>query len=96
MPITREDVLKAAELARLAVTDSEIELYTKQLQRILNHVEKLSGLSTVGIEPTFFSVAKSGFTLREDSQEASAPREGALQNAPQSERGCFKVPKIIE
>lgn len=96
MPITREDVLKAAELARLALTDGEIELYTKQLQRILSHVEKLSALSTEGVEPTFFSVPKPGFALREDSEEASPPRDGALQNAPQSERGCFKVPKIIE
>ncbi len=96
MSITREDVLKVAELARLALTDAEIELYTNQLQRILKHVEKLSELPTIGIEPAFFSVPKSGPVLRDDAEGSSIARDSALKNAPSSERGCFKVPKIIE
>jgi len=93
--ITRDDVLKAAELARLALTDEETELYTGQMQRILGYVEKLSELDTTGVEPTAYTVAEKG-AMREDKVTPSLPREEALANGPVTERGCFKVPKIIE
>lgn len=93
--ITREDVLKAAELARLALTDKETELYTGQMQRILGYVEKLSELDTTGVEPTAWTAVEEG-VMREDRVVASLPREEALENAPVTERGCFKVPQIIE
>jgi aspartyl-tRNA(Asn)/glutamyl-tRNA(Gln) amidotransferase subunit C len=95
MPITRDDVLHVAELARLALTDAEVNLYTAQIQRILCHVEKLSELDTGGVAPMTHAVGR-GNPLREDLVKASIPREDALGCAPSSERGCFKVPKIIE
>ena len=93
--ITREDVLKAAELARLALTEEETELYTGQIQRILGYVEKLSELDTTGVEPTSYTANDKG-AMREDKAVESLSREEALANAPVSERGCFKVPQIIE
>lgn len=93
--ITRDDVLKAAELARLALTDEETELYTGQIQRILGYVEKLSELDTTGVEPTAYTAIENG-AMREDIAVESLPRDEALAGAPVSERGCFKVPKIIE
>jgi len=93
--ITRDDVLKAAELARLALTDEETELYTGQIQRILGYVEKLSELDTTGVEPTAYTAFEKG-AMREDKVVESLPREEALANGPVTERGCFKVPKIIE
>lgn len=95
MSITKKDVLHVADLARLALTEKEIELYTAQLQRILGYVEKLSELDTAGVEPTACTVPLRA-ALREDLATGSLPREDALANAPESERGCFKVPQIIE
>ena len=95
MPITRKDVLHAADLARLALTGEEIELYTKQLQRILNYVEKLSELDTEGVVPTTYTVPLA-HVMREDKSAPSIPQEEALQNAPEKDRGRFKVPQIIE
>jgi len=95
MSISREDVLHVAELARLDLTEEEVELYTGQIQRILSHVEKLSELDTAGVEPTSFTVPARS-VVREDAVTESLPREEALANAPAHERGCFKVPKIIE
>ncbi len=95
MPISKKDVLHVADLARLALTDEEIDLYTGQIQRILSYVEKLSELDTKGAEPTTYTAPPST-ALREDKAVPSIPREDALRNAPEEERGCFKVPKIIE
>ncbi|HEY4706666.1 MAG TPA: Asp-tRNA(Asn)/Glu-tRNA(Gln) amidotransferase subunit GatC [Thermodesulfobacteriota bacterium] len=95
MSITEKDVLKVADLARLALTEKETELYTTQLTRILGYVDKLSELDTTGVEPTTYTVPLET-ALREDALRESLPREEALRNAPEAERGCFKVPKIIE
>ena len=95
MSITKKDVLKVADLARLALTEKETELYTEQMQRILGSVEKLSEIDTSGVEATTYTVPmKTAF--REDRTRPSLSSEEALMNAPEAERGCFKVPKIIE
>ena len=95
MSITKKDVLHVADLARLALTDKEIDLYTGQLQRILSYVEKLSELDTTGVKPTTTTVPPET-AFREDVVTPSLDPVDALQNAPVAERGCFKVPKIIE
>lgn len=95
MPITKKDVLHAAELARLALTEEETELYTTQLQRILGYVEKLKELDTEGVEPTSYTVPLTR-VMREDQVKESLSQEDALKNAPAREKGLFKVPRIIE
>ncbi|MBI5643405.1 MAG: Asp-tRNA(Asn)/Glu-tRNA(Gln) amidotransferase subunit GatC [Deltaproteobacteria bacterium] len=95
MAITKKDVLHVADLARLELTEEEKDLYTDQLTRILNYVEKLSELDTKGIEPTTYTVPLKT-AMREDKARPSLSHEDALSNAPEAERGCFKVPKIIE
>ena len=95
MPITKKDVENVAHLARLALTEEEAKLYTRQLQRILDYVEKLSEISTAGIPPTTYTVPLRK-AVREDIVTGSIPLEDALKNAPEKGKGCFKVPKIIE
>lgn len=95
MAITEKDVRQVADLARLELTPVEIDLYTAQLQKILGYVESLSALDTTGVEPTFHAAGAQD-AMRGDALKASVDRDGALSNAPSSERGCFKVPKIIE
>lgn len=95
MSITKKDVLHAAELARLELTAEEQDLYTEQLSRILNYVEKLSELDTKGVEPTTYTVPLKT-VIRADEAKPSLPHEAALSNAPEADKDCFKVPKIIE
>ncbi len=94
MGITREEVIHVAELARLALTEEEIDLYTEQMQKILGYVEKLSAVDTTGVDPS--GVCARGECLRDDVITPSLEHEKALQNAPEEARGCFKVPRIIE
>lgn len=95
MAITKKDVSRVADLARLALTVEESGLYAIQLGRILDHVEKLSELDTKGVPPTTCAMPLST-PLRDDAALASLKRDEALANAPEKEKGCFKVPKIIE
>lgn len=95
MTLTKKEVLRVAELARLAVTDEQAEVYTAQLLRILGHVEKLSELDTAGV-PTASAALASHGPRREDVSHASASLDDAMKNAPLVERGCFKVPQVIE
>lgn len=95
MSITKKDVAHVADLARLAITDDQIDIYTDQLSRILKHVEKLSELDTTGVEATTSTVPPSALR-REDAAKSILTNEDALRNAPLSERGCIKVPQIIE
>ena len=95
MSISKKEVSHVATLARLAPSDEDLELYTSQLQRILAHVDKISELDTTGIEPTTSTTPVRG-PMREDTVIGSLTQEDALLNAPESARGCFKVPKIIE
>ena len=95
MAITKKDVSRVADLARLALTIEESGLYATQLGRILEHVEKLSELDTEGVPPTTCTAPLSK-PLRDDAALASLDRDEALANAPEKEKGCFKVPQIIE
>ena len=97
MPISRTDVEKIAELARLELTESETESFTKQLASILTHIEKLNELDTTDIEPTSHSGddEDSACTLREDETRPSLGQQVAVANAPDAEAGYFKVPKVI-
>ncbi|MEK6759972.1 MAG: Asp-tRNA(Asn)/Glu-tRNA(Gln) amidotransferase subunit GatC [Deltaproteobacteria bacterium] len=95
MSITKDDVMRVADLARLALTPQESDLYTDQLQRILKHVEKLSELNTDGIVPTTYTVPPTS-VFRDDVVADSLGQDLSTSNAPLREKGCFKVPKIIE
>jgi aspartyl-tRNA(Asn)/glutamyl-tRNA(Gln) amidotransferase subunit C len=95
VPITKKDVIYVADLAKLVLSNSDVELYTTQLQRILSYVEKLSAIDTTGVEPTAYTVTTNTPT-RVDSVSGSLTEVDGLKNAPEHERGCFKVPKIIE
>jgi aspartyl-tRNA(Asn)/glutamyl-tRNA(Gln) amidotransferase subunit C len=93
--ITREQVEHVAKLARLALSDEEQALFSRQLSSILTYVETLNRVDTSQVEPTSHVIPIQN-VLREDDVNASLPREAALANAPDSDQGCFRVPKIIE
>lgn len=95
MKITRDEVLHVAGLARLTLADSDIDRFAGQLGGILSYVESLSQVNTADIPPTSHAVeTKNAF--RPDVLHNHLEPEKALSNAPESEDGCFVVPKIIE
>lgn len=95
MAITKKDVEHVATLARLALSEDETKLYTEQMGKILAYVEKLSSLDIKDAEPTTCAVSPTG-TLRTDAIKPSLSQGDILRNAPEKEKGCFKVPRIIE
>lgn len=91
--INKEDVLKIAKLAKLALTEEEIEKYSTQLRDILTYVEQLNELDTTGVVPTTRPIPLHN-VFREDVLKAGLTIEEALMNAPVKENNMFKVPKI--
>ena len=95
MKITKEEVEHVALLARLKFSESEKERFTTQMNSILQYMEKLAELDTTHVEPTFHAVAQTNVS-RPDAVGPSIPQELSLSNAPDPDRGFFRVPKIIE
>ena len=91
MAITREDVLHVADLARLALTDEEIERLGGQLNAILEAVGKVSELDLADVPPTSHPLDLVN-VWAEDEPHASLPPGEALANAPEREDGFFRVP----
>jgi aspartyl-tRNA(Asn)/glutamyl-tRNA(Gln) amidotransferase subunit C len=88
-------VQHVADLARLALTEEEKELFREQLSSILAYAERLQQLDTRDIPPTA-TVLPLVNVLREDEVRPSLPREDVLANAPQVEEGQFRVPVVLE
>ncbi len=98
MPITRTDVEKIAELARLELTAEEIDSFAEQLSSILGHIDKLNELDTTGVEPMSHSTLGTDaaeYAQRDDEVKPSLGSSVATENAPDKEAGYFKVPKVI-
>ena len=93
--LTRQDVQRIAELARLALTDDELDLFTRQLGDILTYVEQIRALDTSGVAPT--SQVLNRPVEREDETLPTLSRADLLRNAPDAalEAGLFKVPRVI-
>ena len=91
--ISREDVEYVAGLARLELTEHEIQEYTVQLNSILEYAAMLDTLDTENVVPTAHAVPLHNI-LREDRVRESIDHEKALKNAPDAEDGFFRVPKI--
>ncbi len=89
--IEREQVLHVARLARLRLTDDEVERMTGELSTILDHIEKLSEIDLEGVEPTSHVVQLEN-VLRPDEPRPSLPRETALEQAPDTDGTGFRVP----
>ncbi len=91
MSITREQVLHVAKLARLALTEEELERLETQLDAILDAVGKVSELDLTEVPPTSHPLELVN-VFAEDEPHASVPRDVALSLAPEVEAGAFRVP----
>lgn len=93
MSITREQVLHVARLARLALSEEEVERVREQLSAILEAVGKVSELNLSAVEPTSHPLDLVN-VFGEDEPRPSLPREAALANAPDPDGGFFGVPAV--
>ena len=91
MAISKDDVLHVARLARLELSDAEVERFQEQLSAILEAVSKVQELDLSDVPPTSHPLDVVN-VWREDSPRPSLPVEEALANAPASEDGLFRVP----
>lgn len=94
MSITKDNVLHVAGLARLELSEVEVEKYEAELNDVLKFMDKLNELDTQGIEPTAH-VLEINNIFREDIVEESFGVEDILFNAPDREDDYFKVPSIL-
>ena len=88
-------VKKVAKLARLELSNAEVEEFAGQLSAILDYVERMNKLNTEGVEPLAHCLPISN-VFREDIVKESLGTETTLANAPQRDGAFFKVPKILE
>lgn len=109
MKITREDVLRVAELAHLGLSADEVETYRNQLDEILSYVDKLNELDVSGVEPmaqVLYAAAPDASSaapsaaphpeLRDDVLKPCEAAQAVLAQAADSEKPFFRVPKVID
>lgn len=95
MSVDTATVRHIAKLARIAVTDGEVEALVPELNNILGWIEQLQEVDVTGVEP-MTAVIPNTLRLREDVVTDGGKRDDVLKNAPVAEHGFFAVPKVIE
>jgi aspartyl-tRNA(Asn)/glutamyl-tRNA(Gln) amidotransferase subunit C len=95
MSLTIDDVAKVALLARLRVSPDELQMFTGQLNSIMDYVAELQELDTTDVEPLSHGIEVRN-VFRDDVRGDSLPREAALCNAPKRNEESFLVPAVLE
>ncbi len=95
MALSREQVERVAELARLGLSDDEIDRFQQQLSQVLGHMQALDTVDTSAIPPTAQVIPLSS-VMRDDVVRPSLPVEDVLRNAPRREGDFLKVPPVLE
>jgi aspartyl-tRNA(Asn)/glutamyl-tRNA(Gln) amidotransferase subunit C len=94
MSISRAEVEKVSLLARLKLSQEELDRMTQQMGDILGYVDLLSELNTAAIEPMAHAIDLSN-AFRDDAVRPSLDREAALANAPRHDGECYLVPAVL-
>jgi aspartyl-tRNA(Asn)/glutamyl-tRNA(Gln) amidotransferase subunit C len=92
--LTREDVAHVARLARLELSDEDLDRFTGQLAAVLNHAADVEALDTTGVAPTAHPLPLAN-VLRDDVPAPSLERDEVLAMAPDAQDGLFRVPRIL-
>jgi aspartyl-tRNA(Asn)/glutamyl-tRNA(Gln) amidotransferase subunit C len=92
--ITTGEVAHVAQLARLRLTDEELEMFTAQLAAVLDHARDVEALDLTGVEPTAHPLPLRN-VLRDDTPEPCLDRAEVLAQAPDVEADRFRVPRIL-
>jgi aspartyl-tRNA(Asn)/glutamyl-tRNA(Gln) amidotransferase subunit C len=94
MSLSEHDVRHVAMLARLALTDSEVDAMRDDLNSILSHIDEIQNLDLASVEPMAHAIAVTNVT-RDDVVRPSLSQDAAVANAPQAEAGAFVIPQIV-
>ena len=95
MKLSREEVLYIARLARLGLTEADVDKFREQLSNILENFEALKQVDTTDIPPTAHTVTLQN-VIRDDEATASLSQDEILANAPKREGDCFRVRAVLE
>ena len=95
MSLTADDVRKVAHLARLELSDAEVETMTRQLAAIVDYVDQLKQVPTDGVEPLAHALDVAN-VFRGDEPAPSLPVDEALANAPQRKGDFYRVPAVLD
>ena len=95
MALSRDDVLKVAELARLNLTEDQVGLFARQLGDVLDYIQTLNGLDTTDVEPLAHPLPVTN-VFRTDEPHASFATDEVLANAPDRHGDLFGVPPVLE
>jgi aspartyl-tRNA(Asn)/glutamyl-tRNA(Gln) amidotransferase subunit C len=95
MKLKREEVLHIAALARVGLTDADVEIFQEQLSNILENFEVLKKLDTSNVPPSAQSIEIQNVTM-DDEIQPSLAQQDVLANAPQREGDFFKVKVVLE
>ena len=93
--LTREEVLKLAKLAKLSLTDSEVEQFTKEISEILGYVEQLQKINVSRLEPTYQVTGLTNVMRKDEIRQYEATPKELLKNAPAVEAGQIKVKRVL-
>ena len=95
MKLSREEVMNIARLARVGLSESEINRLSEQLSHLLEHFETLQQVDTTDVPPTAQSIELQS-VVRDDEVAPSLPPDDILANAPRREGDCFRVRAVLE
>ncbi len=94
--LTRDDVLKLAQLSRLHLTDDEIEHFTEEITAILGYVEQLQKVDITGLEPTYQVTGLKNVMRPDELVDYEAKPADLLKNSPSTEAGHIKVKRMLQ
>lgn len=94
MSISSTDIQRVAYLARLQLSETELESYSVQMKAIVEFVDQLQGVDTSGVEPMVHAIELTN-VLADDQVRAGLSREQALANSPDHDEECFRVPAVL-
>lgn len=93
--ITEDEVRHAARLARLELSEDDVNRFTRQLADVLDYMAQIESLDVDNVEPMAHPLEMPN-VLRDDAPAQPLPREDALRNAPASDGTFFQVPKVLD
>jgi aspartyl-tRNA(Asn)/glutamyl-tRNA(Gln) amidotransferase subunit C len=93
--LSRDDVLKLAQLSRLKLTDEEIEKFREELSSILEYVEKLDSIDVSDLEPTYQVTGLKNVMRKDEVKKYGYKTEDLLKNAPAVKDGQFRVRRVL-
>lgn len=93
--ITKDEVLHITDIAKLKISDEEINPFIEKFDKIIEFVEKIKVVDTENVEP-LYQVNENNYLLKDDEEDQILNREEALQNTKEQKYGYFKILKVVE